>query len=220
MSSTELKWDAEADLIVVGFGAAGACAAITAADAGANVLLLEKQPAEWHTPSTRASGGQIMSVSDVEPAIKYLDRCGGGMIPIEVSRAWAEKAIDVVDWVQNIASLELVRITGAEHPDWDGGSAIHAYSARDSYADGVRAQGVLIASSTPRRGGGAILFEALEKVVKARDRVKVLYEHPATRLVTDTTGRVVGVEAQTGGGTRRFQARRGVILTCGGYEYD
>jgi succinate dehydrogenase/fumarate reductase flavoprotein subunit len=220
MSQLESTWDTEADLVVIGFGAAGACAAITAADAGATVALLEKQPAAWHTPSTRASGGQLMSVTDVEQATKYLDRCGGGMIPIEVSRAWAEKAIDVVEWVKQKAGLDLVRITGAEHPDWDGGSAIHAFGARESYADGVRAQGVLIASSTPRRGGGAVLFEALEKAVKCRDQVTVLYEHPARRLITDSTGRVVGVETMTPDGPRRFHARRGVILTCGGYEYD
>jgi ribulose 1,5-bisphosphate synthetase/thiazole synthase len=35
-------WDVEADVVVVGFGCAGACAAIEAADAGAEVLVLER----------------------------------------------------------------------------------------------------------------------------------------------------------------------------------
>ncbi|MDR1429037.1 MAG: FAD-binding protein, partial [Spirochaetaceae bacterium] len=39
-----VSWDAEYDVVVVGFGGAGASAAITAADAGARVLLLEKAP--------------------------------------------------------------------------------------------------------------------------------------------------------------------------------
>jgi succinate dehydrogenase/fumarate reductase flavoprotein subunit len=218
VSDAPTSCDAEAELIVVGFGAAGACAAITAADAGATVLLLEKQPAEWHTPSTRASGGQVMAVSDVEQAVPYLDRCGGGMIPIEVSRAWAEKALDVVDWVRRKANLELVHIADAEHSDWEGGSAISAYVAREAWVD--RARGLLAASSTPRPGGGAVLFAALEQAVKSRDQVTVLYEHPAKRLLTDASGRVIGVEAMTPEGARRFRARRGVVLTCGGYEYD
>ncbi len=33
-------WDFEADVVIIGFGGAGACAAIEASDAGADVLLL------------------------------------------------------------------------------------------------------------------------------------------------------------------------------------
>ena len=39
---TDRPWDATADVVVVGFGAAGACAAIEAADAGADVLVLDR----------------------------------------------------------------------------------------------------------------------------------------------------------------------------------
>jgi len=45
-AATVERWDREADVVVVGFGAAGACAAIEASEAGREVLLLE-----------RASGG-------------------------------------------------------------------------------------------------------------------------------------------------------------------
>ena len=37
-------WDAEADVVIVGFGGAGAATAITAHDLGAKVLMLEKAP--------------------------------------------------------------------------------------------------------------------------------------------------------------------------------
>lgn len=39
------KFDHEADVIVVGLGGAGAATAITAADNGASVIVLERQPA-------------------------------------------------------------------------------------------------------------------------------------------------------------------------------
>ena len=38
------KWDYEADVVVVGYGGAGACAAIAAHDAGVQALILEKAP--------------------------------------------------------------------------------------------------------------------------------------------------------------------------------
>ena len=44
-------------MAVVGFGGAGACAAIEGHDAGAKVLLLEKQPEATHYSNTRMSGG-------------------------------------------------------------------------------------------------------------------------------------------------------------------
>lgn len=44
MSEASPVWASEYDVIVVGYGYAGATAAITARDAGAKVLLLEKAP--------------------------------------------------------------------------------------------------------------------------------------------------------------------------------
>src|SRR6185503_9407495 len=50
-----------ADVIAIGFGAAGACAAIEAHDCGSKVILLEKQPEREHYSSTRMSGGGFHS---------------------------------------------------------------------------------------------------------------------------------------------------------------
>lgn len=80
-------WDRSADLVVVGFGGAGAAAGLAGAELGGTVLILEKQPEARHTPSTSMSGGIVMATNDVERATAYLDRCAGGMIPLQVSRA-------------------------------------------------------------------------------------------------------------------------------------
>jgi 3-oxosteroid 1-dehydrogenase len=65
------KWSEEADVVIVGYGGAGAVAAITAHDAGAKALILEKQsrdtPARTnHTPNTRMSGGNWLCPSDLK----------------------------------------------------------------------------------------------------------------------------------------------------------
>ena len=44
MTTPEPVWDEAADVVVVGYGYAGAVAAIEAHDAGADVLLIEKMP--------------------------------------------------------------------------------------------------------------------------------------------------------------------------------
>ena len=38
------NWDTEAEVVIVGFGGAGAAASITASDLGAKVIILEKAP--------------------------------------------------------------------------------------------------------------------------------------------------------------------------------
>jgi len=50
-----------ADVIIVGFGGAGGCAAIAAHDQGAKVIILEKQSEENHYSNTRMSGGGFHS---------------------------------------------------------------------------------------------------------------------------------------------------------------
>jgi 3-oxo-5alpha-steroid 4-dehydrogenase len=51
------RWDAEVDVVVVGVGAAGVCAAIEAAQAGASVLALERAGGPGGT--TAVSDGMI-----------------------------------------------------------------------------------------------------------------------------------------------------------------
>jgi succinate dehydrogenase/fumarate reductase flavoprotein subunit len=67
------------------------------------------------------------------------------------------------------------------------------------------------------KGGGLVapLFKAL------LDRgVAVRTSTPATRLVTGGDGGVVGVVTAGSGGERRIGARKGVILACGGFEWN
>ena len=51
-----LNWDKETDVIVIGYGGAGAVTAITAHDAGAEVLVVEKAPIEGGGCSRMAGG--------------------------------------------------------------------------------------------------------------------------------------------------------------------
>src|SRR5688572_16017470 len=51
----------DADVIIIGFGSAGGCAAIEAQASGADVILLEKQAKATHYSNTRMSGGGFHS---------------------------------------------------------------------------------------------------------------------------------------------------------------
>lgn len=222
----------EAAIVVVGFGGAGAACAIAAADHGASVIILEKQPEDRHTPSTFMSGGIVMAVKDVDRAAVYMDRCSGGMIPFAVSRAWATMAADLVGWLDRIgADLALVKVGEGENTQFEGADAVEAWTqsrppeeeplVKDLSAPptvGALASGMNTGEAGRRTG--AEYFDSLRRVVASRERIAVRYASPAVRLIQDGTGRVTGVLAGGGGPRREVRARRGVVLTCGGYEWN
>ncbi|GAA1866545.1 hypothetical protein GCM10009836_53690 [Pseudonocardia ailaonensis] len=190
------------DLAIVGFGGAGAAAAITAHDAGASVVVLEKQAAAAHTPSTRMSGGLVMAADSADEAAAYLDACAGGMVPGDVTAAWAESATDVLAWLEKTAGLTFSRINTVEHPELPGAAGL-----------GVYQPGRAAFRLDPSAGAGDALFAAVAGAVAQRG-IDVRWETPAQRLIVED-GRVVGVRTAAG----EIRARA-VILTCGGYEFD
>lgn len=209
------------DVLVVGYGAAGAAAAITAADAGARVLVAEKNPEARHTPNTRMSGGMIMTVADADGGTDYLDACAGGMVPRDVSAAWAERAAHLEAWMdERIGGLDLAVAGVPEHRDLPGAGSVHTVQI-----GGVRER--LAAGA----GGGPALWSHLDAAVRRRP-VEIWWESPAVRLLQSPDGSVTGATLRhdrggdgrggdgRGGQEVTVMARHGVVLACGGYEFD
>ena len=68
-----------------------------------------------------------------------------------------------------------------------------------------------------RAGGGVELIRQLHEAARARG-IDIRTSHRVQRLVTDGSGRVVGVEATTSdGSTARIGAARGVVFASGGF---
>jgi succinate dehydrogenase/fumarate reductase flavoprotein subunit len=69
------------------------------------------------------------------------------------------------------------------------------------------------------RPKGAALIARLFKGLLERE-VDTMLETPVRRLVTDDAGAVVGVVAERAGRQQSVGARKGVVLACGGFEWD
>ena len=77
----------EADVVVIGYGAAGCAAALAAHDAGARVVVLEKMPRGQEGGNTRLSGGIWFDNVDPARAEVYLrSLCGRHTVPDAVIR--------------------------------------------------------------------------------------------------------------------------------------
>ena len=102
-SSLPEIWDMEVDVVVVGFGAAGAATAVTAYELGAKVLLLEKAPMGHAGGNTRVAGQGYLNISSVEKGIAYLTAlCGPYTVPGTMIRVWAEEMCNNNAWLESL----------------------------------------------------------------------------------------------------------------------
>lgn len=199
------RWNKTADVVVVGFGAAGAVAAATAAENGAETLIVEKQERQGRQTNASLSGGHFIVPTDVKTALEYMKALsrvtkGASWAGEAVIKAWAEYATTGKDWIEARAGNMFLSPAPSEHPQLPGGAVLPRYIFR---------------------GMGVGLGSFLDDIVKARD-IPVLYDARATHLLEDIRGRVVGVQVQTNQTmeTLRIRASRAVVLASGGFEFD
>src|SRR5687768_16948579 len=219
------------DVVVVGFGFAGAIAAITAADAGAKVLLIEKS--EVPAGLSICSYGAVRSARDPAGAFAYLRATNGGRTPDDVLRVLAHGMCDLEAYVRELAkingatvSTSVAEATGGASPDnserrrvganypLPGNEAFYHTTVVDIPGLDLK-QHYPWANGAP---GGPRLFRIVHDHLLKRG-VEIRLGTPALRLVADPgTREVRGVRAGADGNARAMRARRGVILACGGFE--
>src|SRR5436190_13286103 len=98
--SVPQTWDIEADVVVVGFGAAGVAASVTAHELGARVVILEKAPEGEEGGNTRVAGQGYLNTSSAEKAAAYLTAlCGPYTVPETMVRVWAKEMCRNNEWL-------------------------------------------------------------------------------------------------------------------------
>ena len=200
-------WNKEADVVVVGYGGAGASAAITAHDAGVNVIVLEK--GERGGGNTRLAGGTIREFLDVKKAVKYFDAILKD-VSEEMKKAFVEEGARNAEWMKELGG-ELERGEAGRFPP-----APHVIWPHLEGADGIGGRWKVKGSSTV---GGVNLWAVLEQSVKKR-AIEVLFKAGAKKLITNERKEIIGLLADSPNGEIRIKARRAVVLACGGFEYN
>ena len=215
------SWDDTYDVVVVGYGYAGAIAAIEAHDAGSSVLLVEKMPDPGGI--SVCSGGNIRVADDADEAFVYLEKTCAGSTPDDVLRVLAEGMTQVPHYFEKLASVNGATVASRQSPGNYPfpGYRTFRYTSIESVPNfDPAAEYSYVNSYLPiHRAAGVRLFKVIEDNIAKRD-ISILLDTPAHRLVIGDHGRICGVTLRTPSGTRSVRAKRAVILACGGFEAD
>ena len=240
-STLPKKWDLEADVVVLGFGGAGATTAIVAAQNGASVVVLEKNPEDAHISNTRMSGGIFhCPFKDGDPkALKAYAKAmfSGENIPWKeegeipeysdgLAQLWADLSPSNLEFMQSLDP----EFIGGSQPGFDKASFPDFPGAKDSRYNAYRATYTKrmknfnqVSYKQPKAetsSGEAFWLCLAEGVKKQGDKIRVVWEAPANELLKNAKGEIVGAVAQHKGKKLFVRARKAVVLCTGGYEYS
>ena len=209
-----------ADVVVVGCGIAGLSAAMTAAEHGARVAILERAPFDERGGNTRYTESFWRMKSETAVSDDFEERfaanAGGYPDPGILQDA-------VRDWDNQPAVL---RSLGMVDPGFVATLAEEAPKALGWLKSfGVKFDFLplyFLSQSTTRMGpigGGLALVEALAGAAeKLSEQITFYYETAARDLITDDSGRICGIKA-IGKGNRPIHFRgQAVVLASGGFE--
>lgn len=197
-----LRRSAEADVIVIGAGAAGLSAAIAAAEAGASVVVVEKQPEVGG--NTLISGGYFaavdplrqkrQSISDSESLfLKQMLESGGGRADPKLARVLVGQASEALIWLEHLGMRfqdHVIEIYGAHWP--------RCHKPMMPSGRGY----IYTLSAAAARLGVAVTVGARAFRIDAFGRV---------------SGKNAAVWVKTKAGDVRIEARKGIVLTSGGF---
>jgi len=198
---TDIAWDDAADVVVVGFGGAGAAAAVQARQSGASVLIVDRFGGGG---ATHFSGGvfyagatrfqQESGYEDTPQAMFDYLSAEGSVVAPDTLRRFCESSSDDLEWVDGFGvphGSHVYEPKTAFPPDgywiyYSGNEKHPAYAAKAKPAP--RGHRVKVNGF-----GGHIHFARLKDAALGLG-ARFLPHHPVTRLVQDATGRVIGVE--------------------------
>lgn len=235
----------EADIIVVGAGGAGLTAALTAAEGGAKVIVLEKMPVIGGN-TVRCASAYNAADPELQASLPMTDT-----LHEAVKKALAEKPV-------NKEHEKLIKDVGVKYneylasgsetlfdcPEWhalqtyNGGDHVGNVELIRTYAENTLptlkwlAELGLPLKSKISQGAGALwqrthqldapagtglIAPVYENAVKKG--VEIITEMKAESIIQDDSGRVIGIKAVDKFGSEyEFMGSKGVILATGGYS--
>jgi succinate dehydrogenase/fumarate reductase flavoprotein subunit len=221
------SWFAETDVLIVGGGGAGISAAIEAADAGADVVVLEA--ASEAGGSTAMAGGLIYMGGgtptqaacgfddDLEEMYKFLVLAAGPDADPDKVRLYCDRTLEHYDWLVRQGIEFKPEYYPEKHTNTPNEAALMISGNEEAWPYVEQAKPAPRGHKPRIRGdhGGIPLMENLLRSARGKG-VRLICDARALTAVT-RDGEVIGINARIDLQERSIRARRGVVLAAGGF---
>lgn len=222
ISDKDIKETVSTDIVVVGAGFAGLSAAVSAGQAGAKVVLLEKNPnpgfrgydyAAINSKVQKSVGNELDPVKITRELMRY----GGYRGDQRVVSLFVKHSGEANDWLVDMAT-EL----GCTYDVWKVEDMMTPDATLDTYPTmsfvlkpPAEALNAMPKGTLPPTAGMAWVLVTQAK----KAGVDIRFKTPAVQLIRpDGKGRVTGIIAKNEDGTyTKYNASKGIILCAGDY---
>ncbi len=235
-ASSIASWDDEADVVIAGYGVAGAAAAVEAARAGADVLVLERT-GSWGGAAAMAGGFIYLGGGTaLQTACGFTDSVDNMAAFLNVAMGPGADEDRIADYCAgSVAHFDWLVDCGVPfkaeffaEPGWEpmGDQGLMYSGGENSYPFNTFAspapRGHVPQMSNKKQGeasAGYMLMKPLVETATAAG-ARALYDVRVRCLVVESDGRVVGILGRRYGTDLAIRARRGVVLAMGSFAYN
>ena len=206
---TDIAETRDYDVVVIGAGAAGVPAALSAFEAGAKVALLQKEATAVSQGNTCDSIiAEETSPAGIEAVVSLITEDCCHRPDREQVRMWAYKSGEALKWLWDIAEKAGAQVTDTTARWTSAIKQIDGYDVTYFAFD--------FGPKPYNTGNGMRDIAAYAE----QQGVEIFYSTPAAQLVQGESGAVTGVVAKGPDGYIQFNAAKGVIVATGDYEND
>ena len=202
LSSEGIEFETSVPVVVIGAGACGMTAALTVADAGVEVLVLERDSVPQG--STALSSGMIPACeTHIQKAHGVKDTVDAMTTDIlskahnatdaDMVKVLCQESGPAINWLTGTHGVELALVDGFLYPN-------HSY----------------LRMHAPASRTGADLIGSMTQAVE-RAGVDLLTDSTVTDLFADTTGHISGIRFTRPDGTIELLGCSALILACNGF---
>jgi succinate dehydrogenase/fumarate reductase flavoprotein subunit len=224
-------WHRETDIAIIGFGGAGGCAALEAADAGADVVIFELASAAGG--STALSSAEIYMGGNggtrvqracgfedsTEDMFTYMMMAAGPQADEAKIRGYCDNSKAHFEWLLELGvpfkdSFHETRAIMCLTDDgllYTGSEKAYPFSEQAKPAP--RGHNLYVEGDN----GGPMFMKIVTENVEKRSNIDVEYETRALTLIADEHNQVHGVVIRKDQQEINVRARKGVILCAGGF---